>query len=82
MISGDFSGRHFAGPTGDVVRRRLAAQSAMLSALVPRKRWSGLMQLRTSHLWQTKSPSGIGPRAATHAARCGVHSFPRYFNLP
>lgn len=48
--------------------------SRKLSRFVPRNRCSGLMHRRTSHLWSTQSPSGIGPRASTHATLCAPRS--------
>jgi hypothetical protein len=48
--------------------RPLDAQSLRLSSQVPRKRWSGLTQCRTSHLWSTIIPSGMGPTFISHDA--------------
>lgn len=40
--------------------------SSEFSLGVPRNRWSGLQHGGLSHVWQTKSPSGIGPLSNSH----------------
>ena len=50
--------------------------SAILSACVATKRWSGFTQSLTSHLWQIFMPSGIVPLKAIHDARWAETAFP------
>lgn len=49
--------------------RRLASMSALLSARVPRKRWSGRTQRGMSQRCSTQSPAGTGPLTSSHATR-------------
>lgn len=49
--------------------RPLRNISWLLSFLVPRNKWSGRTHLLLSHLWQTHSPSGIGPKCIIHDTR-------------
>lgn len=41
--------------------RPLATLSALLSATVPRNKWSGRTQIGLSQRWQTNIPPGMGP---------------------
>lgn len=57
--------------------------SLMLSACVPKKRWSGLTHDGLSQLWQTTCPVGIGPRVSSHATLLALrHTFVLYWNQP
>ena len=86
--SGECNIRHLllgrrSGPSS--VRRSwpcLATLSAMFSFWVPRKRSSGLMQVRTSQRWQTSKPSGMAPRFTAHDARCACQWRPLKLSPP
>lgn len=41
--------------------RPFSTMSRMLSLWLPRNRWAGLTQWRTSQRWQTNRPGGVGP---------------------
>lgn len=50
--------------------RPLRTMSSALSCWVPRNKWPGLVHSVVSQWWQTKRPSGIGPKCISQETRC------------
>lgn len=64
-----FSVKRDCGLCSPTLPRPLDSLSAMLSTLVPRKRWAGLTQARLSHLWSMHMLSSMLPCVSAHDTR-------------